>query len=63
MEKKLLPEKPEVEKMSSAVESSAKGRAIDTYEEAEPSSPADTTEDREGGEEAIHDARVEKIYK
>lgn len=51
-------------------ESSGKslGQAVDIYEGASLGSPAasserDTTEDREGGEEAARDAQVEKIYK
>lgn len=47
--------------------SSDKGQGINaSYKQAMPDSlPAnsDTAEDREGGEEAVHDARVEKIYK
>lgn len=50
-------------------ENSTKREAVDDYKETGHDSPVatntehDTTEDREGGEEAVYDARVEKIYK
>lgn len=54
--------------MTSGGEGSGKAHAVDIYDGAIPDSPEvnserDTTEDREGGEEAVRDAKVEKIYK